>query len=146
MRANVTILLAVLTASACGVRADGPPEIQVDRTACGHCRMLVSEPRYAAAYQAPGAEALVFDDIQCLLEAARKEAGPLRVWFRDAAGEEWIDGADAVFVRSTSLRTPMNGGIAAYRTRSAAEQAATRDRGRVVLSFEELRAASGDGS
>ena len=147
MRRNVTILSALLLASAaCGVRADGPPEIQVDRTACGHCRMLVSESRYAAAYQAPGAEALVFDDIQCLLDAARKEPAPLRFWFRDAAGDSWIDGADAVFVRSTSLRTPMNGGIVAYRTRSAAEQAATRDRGRVILSLEELRAAAGDGS
>ena len=147
MRRNVAILSALLLASAaCGARADGPPEIQVDRTACGHCRMLVSEPQYAAAYRAPGGEALVFDDIQCLLDAAGKEAGPLRVWFRDAAGDAWIDGAAAVFVRSLSLRTPMNGGIAAYRTRSAAEQAATRDRGRLVLSFEELRTSAGDGS
>jgi copper chaperone NosL len=147
MRRNVTILSALLLASAaCGVRADGPPEIQVDRTACGHCRMLVSEPQYAAAYRARGAEALVFDDIQCLLDAARKEPGPVRFWFRDAAGDSWIEGADTVFVRSNSLRTPMSGGIAAYRTRRAAEQAAKRDRGRIVLSFEELRAAAGDGS
>jgi copper chaperone NosL len=147
MRRNVAILSAVLLASvACGVRADGPPEIVVDRTACGHCRMLVSEPRYAAAYRARRGEALVFDDIRCLLDAARKEAGPLRFWFRDEAGDGWIDGTDAVFVHSTSLRTPMNGGIAAYRTRSAAEEAARGERGRVVLSFEELRAAAGDGS
>ena len=147
MRRNIAILSALLLAGAgCGVKADGPPEIVVDRTACGHCRMLVSEPQYAAAYRSPGGHALVFDDIQCLLDAAGKEAGPLRFWFRDAAADGWIDGADAVFVRSTHLRTPMNGGIAAYRTRRAAAQAATRDRGRVVLSFDELRASAGDGS
>ena len=137
--------LVLLTSAACGVRADGPPEIQVDRTACDHCRMLVSEPHYAAAYRTAGGEARVFDDIQCLLDATRTEAGPLRVWFRDAAADGWIDGADAVFVRSTTRRTPMNGGIAAYRTPAAAQQAAARDAGRVIRSFEDLR-ASGDGS
>lgn len=144
---RMAILSIVLLASAaCGVRADGPPDIQVDRTACGHCRMLVSEPQYAAAYRTTGGEALVFDDIQCLMDAARKEPGPLRFWFRDVAGDKWIDAADAVFVRSARLRTPMNGGIAAYRTLAAAEQAATRDGGRVVGSFDDLRASAGDGS
>jgi copper chaperone NosL len=147
MRRYLAIASALLLASvACGVRADGPPEIQVDRTACGHCRMLVSEPQYAAAYRTPGGEALVFDDIQCLLDAAARAPGPLRFWFRDAAGDTWIDAADAVFVRSARLRTPMNGGIVAYRTLAAAEQAATRDGGRVVGSFDDLRASAGDGS
>lgn len=134
--------LLLLAGVACGAGGDGPPEILVDRTACAHCRMLVSEPRYAAAYTVSGGEALVFDDIQCLLDAVGK--GPGHFWFRDAAGDGWIDGADAVFVRSSNLRTPMNGGIAAYRTPAAA-QAAARDGGRVVHSFDELRSA-GDGS
>ena len=107
MRRNVAILSALLlTSVACGVPADGPPEIQVDRTACSHCRMLVSEPRYAAAYRAPGAEALVFDDIQCLLDAARKEPGPVRLWFRDASGDSWIDGADEHRVRPVDPAVP----------------------------------------
>ena len=48
---------AVLT-TACGVKADGPPEIEVDRTSCAHCGMLISEPVYAAAYRTPRSESL----------------------------------------------------------------------------------------
>src|SRR5262245_24799777 len=137
MSARVLMILGLAASVACGVRADGPPEILVDRTACSHCGMLISEPLYAAAYRAPGADPRVFDDIGCLLEAARREphADALRFWFQDAAspqvgpsaaegrprgeespqdgpraaggrprGQNWIDGVDAVFVASPTLR------------------------------------------
>ena len=148
------VLLGLAASAACGVRADGPPEVQVDRTACSRCGMLVSEPAYAAAYRTPGSDARVFDDIGCLLEAARREstAGPIRFWFQDAAspqdgpraargrprGENWIDGETAVFVASPALRTPMGGGLIAYHDRTAAREAAARHRGRVVDSLNDL--------
>jgi copper chaperone NosL len=136
----MVVLLGLAASVACGVRADGPPEIQVDRTACSHCGMLVSEPAYAAAYRTPGSDARVFDDIGCLLEAARREstAGLIRFWFHDAASAAWIEGETAVFVASPALRTPMGGGLIAYRDRTAAREAAARHRGRVVDSLNDL--------
>jgi copper chaperone NosL len=130
---------AVLTA-ACGVTAEGPPDIAVDRTPCAHCGMLISEPVYAAAYRTPQSESLVFDDIGCLLKAAAREprADALRFWFHDAATAVWIDGTDAVFVSSRALRTPMGGGLVAYRDRAAAREAAVRQQGSVVPSLTEL--------
>jgi copper chaperone NosL len=127
------MFFAIATSLACGVAADGPPAIEVDRTACSHCGMLVSEPVYAAAYRAPRSASRVFDDIGCLLEAARKEpeAEALRFWFHDAAGGGWIPGAEAVLVRSPELRTPMGGGLVAYRERAAAERLAAERHGRV---------------
>ena len=176
MTTRVLMILAVAASVACGVKADGPPEIQVDRTACSHCGMLVSEPVYAAAYRAPDSDPRVFDDIGCLLEAAQKEpnTGSLRFWFHDAAGllpqdgplatpgrptagllpqdgplaatgrprgEEWI-GRDAVFVSSPTLRTPMGGGLIAYRDRTAAREAAARHHGSVVDSVGDLLRSS----
>jgi nitrous oxide reductase accessory protein NosL len=82
-RRNAVGAIVVLAAgAACGVKADGPPEITVDRTACSHCGMLISETMFAAAFKAPGAEARAFDDIGCLLAAAKREADPggLRFW------------------------------------------------------------------
>lgn len=129
----VVLLSVTLLGSACGAQPDGPPEIVVDRTACSHCTMLISEPRYAAAYQAPGGEAQVFDDIVCLLEAARAEgAGDRRFWFHDGNDGQWIDGDTAVFVASPEFRTPMGGGIIAYRDRATAETAAGTYRGEVI--------------
>jgi copper chaperone NosL len=154
------VLLALMLGSsvACGGHAGGPPDIQVDRTACSHCGMLVSEPVYAAAYKAPSSDPRVFDDIRCLLEAARTEprAEQLRFWFHDAAagevapqggpvaargrpgGQSWIEGSEARFVASPALRTPMGGGLIAYRDRTAAREGAARHNGRVIESLDEL--------
>ena len=113
---QLLLLLAVLTAG-CSAKADGPPAIQVDRTACAHCTMLVSDERFAAAYETAAGDARIFDDIGCLLEAARKEPSrdTLRFWFHDARTGEWIRGQEAVFVQGDHLKTPMGGGIVAYR-------------------------------
>lgn len=138
------IVFAGLLAAGCGVQAGGPPQIVVDRTACSHCGMLISEPLYAAAYQAPEADGRVFDDIGCLLEAARAEpGGGLRFWFHDAAAGGWMEGTAAVFVASPAIRTPMGGGVIAYRDPAAAELAAERHRGEIVRSLPELLARKG---
>jgi len=144
MRTGVLIGAAVLTAigAACGVGPEGPPHIEVDRTPCAHCGMLISEPLYAAAYRSPRSEPRVFDDIGCLVDAAAREprADALRFWFHDAATAVWIDGTDAVFVSSAMLRTPMGGGLVAFRDPAAAREAATRQQGRVLTSLQELLA------
>jgi copper chaperone NosL len=135
---------ALITAAACGPKADGPPEIVVDRTACAYCTMLISEPRYAAAYQVPGADAKVFDDIVCLLQAAEAEtATGLRFWFHDGNDGEWIDGEAATFVSSPEFRTPMGGGLMAYRDAGAAKQAADKYRGEVIGRLPQLLTRKG---
>jgi nitrous oxide reductase accessory protein NosL len=100
--------------------------------------MLISEPLYAAAYQAAGAEARVFDDIECLRQAARTESGPLTYWFHDANDKGWIDGEAAVLVASPEIRSPMGGGLIAYRDRAAADRAAEQYQGRVIHSLSDL--------
>src|SRR5687768_1835492 len=131
---------ALLIVVACGVKADGPPEIVVDRTPCSHCGMLISETVFAAAYRADGEESRVFDDIGCLLEALERRGGPdVRVWAHDAAGGGWIDGEAAIFVTAPSIRTPMNGGILAYQTAAAADEAAARHRGEITRSLAAVR-------
>ena len=132
------IVLATMTAG-CAATADDAPEIVIDRSACSHCGMLISERLYAAAYQMHGRDARVFDDIGCLVAAARKEsAGAARFWFHDAVAGTVIAGNGVVFVVSADIRTPMGGGILAYRDTATAAAAATRTRGEVVRSVSDL--------
>ena len=135
----LTCYVLALVAS-CGARADGPPDIVVDRTPCAHCRMLVSEPAFAAAYRRDGTEARIFDDIRCLLNEIKDEANPraLRFWFHDAASGAWTSSEEAVFVKSARFRTPMSGGIVAYQGRSAGERAASENDGAVIGNIDEL--------
>src|SRR5688572_33378398 len=137
MRTGLVLAAALLT-GACGVRAAGPPEIVVDRTPCSHCGMLISEPLYAAAYQAPGAAARVFDDIGCLRDAAGGESGQLRIWVHDASDGRWMNGFEATFVAAPSVRTPMGGGMVAYRKPADADRAAAAHRGRVIRSLGDI--------
>jgi copper chaperone NosL len=132
--------VAALAGAACGARADGPPHIEEDRTACAHCGMLVSERLFAAAYRSRAGEAKVFDDIGCLLNAAKAEPDPasLEFWFHDAATGQWIDGRRAVIVHSASLETPMGGGMVAYGTAEAAAAAVGPHRGRLAGGITDL--------
>lgn len=133
-------LLALAAGIACSARADGPPHLEEDRTACAHCGMLVSERMFAAAYRTAAGEAKVFDDIACLLAAARAEAGAdaLQFWFHDAPSRAWIEGPRAVFVHAPNLKTPMAGGMLAYADEAAAREAAATHGGRVIGSLDQL--------
>ena len=140
----IAAALALLV-TACSTRAMGPPEIVVDRTACSHCGMFVSEPAYAAAYRVGSGEPRVFDDIGCMLDAVRREtASPLVVWVQDAAGGGWVNAEAAVFVSSAHIPTPMHGGVLAYADPAAATTAAAQHRGDVVPSFQALMTRKGD--
>ena len=143
MRAAAAVLIA-LWAGACASRAAGPPVIVMDRSACSRCGMLISEHAHAAALRLANGNDLLFDDIGCLVAAARslpKEG--VSYWFHDAADGNWIEGVSPVFLASESLRTPMGGGILAYRTREAADRFATKHAGRVVTQFDALLAETG---
>ncbi|HEX6323170.1 MAG TPA: nitrous oxide reductase accessory protein NosL [Vicinamibacterales bacterium] len=132
-------LLALAAGIACSARADGPPHLEEDRTACAHCGMLVSERMFAAGYRTAAGEAKVFDDIGCLLAAARAEAGAdTQYWFHDAPSRAWIEGRRAVFVHAPGLKTPMAGGLTAYADEAAAREAAAAHGGRVVGSLDRL--------
>ena len=142
---RLLIAAFALLSAACSARAAGPPEIVVDRTACSHCSMFVSEPIFAAAYQAPGQEPRLFDDIGCMLDAVRREtAPPLNIWVQDAAGAGWIDAHQAIFVASADIRTPMSGGVLAYADAAAAETMAAAHHGEVMRSLPELMTWKGE--
>ena len=138
------VLLITVWAAACASRASGPPVMTIDRSACTRCGMLISEPAHAAAIRLPDGSDHLFDDIGCLVAHAQQHpADGVQYWFHDAADGQWIAGTQPVFVTSASLRTPMGGGIVAYRDRDAAERLAAGQTGRVVNDIESLIAAAG---
>ncbi len=133
------MLLMTVWTGACAARASGPPALQIDRSTCSRCGMLISEPAFAAAIRLPDGHDELFDDIGCLVVALRLRSVPeARFWFHDAADGQWIEDATPVFVTSPALRTPMAGGIAAYRSGPAADQAASRLGGQVVTDLQAL--------
>jgi copper chaperone NosL len=104
-------LAAALAAPACR-RGEGPQPIVFDREPCAHCRMLISEPRFAAQLQGADGTVASFDDPGCLFayQAARPPAeGAL--WFHHVREERWLPGDRVAFTDVTP--TPMGYGLGA---------------------------------
>jgi hypothetical protein len=100
---------------------------------------LISERAYAAAVRSADGHDQLFDDIGCLVAAVRERpASDAQYWFHDAGDGDWITAGRPVFVASPDIRTPMGGGIVAYRSLSAAERAASRQGARMVHEFPQL--------
>ena len=90
----------------------GPQPVAWDHEACAHCRMLVSEPAFAAQIVEPR-RALHFDDPGCLLAHLGAGTVASELWFHHhRPGEDrWLRG-DRVGFRPVA-RTPMGYGLAA---------------------------------
>lgn len=118
LRRLLPLAAALAVAAAAGVllwRAAAPPagpvEVPWDRVSCAHCRMLVSDPRYAGQLHTEAGEVLFFDDPGCLLLHRAGRQGVRAVFFRDSRAERWLAEAEVRFVRVPE--TPMGYGFAA---------------------------------
>ena len=103
--------MAALLLLACS-SGDGPSPIAFDREACAHCRMLISEARFAAQLETQDGEVLSFDDPGCLMALLAARSPQLKaLWFHHHREDRWLAGEEAAFV--TGERTPMGYGLAA---------------------------------
>lgn len=147
-RLLVVLATAALLSGACaqGASSPEPPEIRYGEDICDECSMIISDPRFAAAYAhevSPGRyESKAFDDIGDMLVHTRKHAQEtVAEWYvHDYDSEEWLDASAAHYVLSADLPTPMGYGIIAYADATAAESKAAEVSG-MVMTWEELRAS-----
>ena len=164
------LFLLILFVSACaqGTAEIRPPDIRYGEDVCAECNMIISDPRFAAAYargRNPRAavrargdiqsrvrareamqnnaqlQQLAFDDIGDMLLYATKhpEQKIVGSYVHDYQTEEWLDAADAHFVISSAIATPMGHGIAAFATEENAQAFALETRGE-MLTWDALQA------
>ncbi|MFW6097488.1 MAG: nitrous oxide reductase accessory protein NosL [Chloroflexota bacterium] len=139
--------LLILVLASCGSagQSDGPPQIRYGEDVCDQCNMIISEPRFAAAYYTEGSETRRFDDIGEMFLYARDSGDAVRsYWVHDFHSESWLEADGATFVHDPDLATPMGWGIAAFS--EADEAQAYGEQHGDVLTFSELeeRVLSGE--
>lgn len=132
-------LWAVLLVSAASLACStpGPGVISYDSDACDHCRMTISDPRFAAQLVTRTGKIYRFDDPGCLASFVASHQVPPdavhSVWMNDYAHPEHrLQAEAAVFVASDRIRAPMNGGIAAFASRADALALQTTVGGRLA--------------
>lgn len=136
--------MALALASCDGGTGIAPPTIRFGRDVCGHCHMIISDDRFAAA-RVVGEEdgryaAMAFDDVGCLLEYEQGHPDESVVvrYVRDYTARDWLDAGQAFFVHSDSIHSPMASGVAGCRTEQDATDLAERSAGR-LMRLDELR-------
>jgi copper chaperone NosL len=115
-----------------------PAVLDTRNDACAHCRMTVSDARFAAQIVAPGEEARFFDDIGCLrafLQAKPALATEAVAFVASYKTKAWVRAADGLFLQHDGLETPMGSHIVAF------EDAAGRDADAAAREGRKLTAA-----
>jgi copper chaperone NosL len=131
----LTAALAMLAAACSTADAAGPPDINYGRDVCLQCGMIVSEQKFAAAYTLDSGEERSFDDLGDLIlfvRAADESIDPLKGWVHDYETEEWVDLANAHFVPTLSVSTPMGHSIIAFADTDRAAAFAAEVDGEVI--------------
>jgi copper chaperone NosL len=97
-----------LVLSACsGEPETGPVEVRWDQNNCEHCRMMLSDPHFAAQIryfpEAKRSRVVKFDDIGCatlwLQDQQWKDDPKTQIWVTDHRSGEWIDARQATYIR-----------------------------------------------
>jgi len=113
-----------LALAACTRGPAQPGTLDTRNDACAHCRMAVSDPRFAAQLAAPGEEPRFFDDLGCLRDwLAGKPPLPRGAvaFVADHRTRQWVRASRAVFTHQPGLETPMSSHLVAH------ENAVSRD-------------------
>ena len=132
-------MMLLITVS-CG-KPDWKPAPIAAGDACAFCKMAISEKRYAAQFLDPDGQATMFDEIGCMMSflknRPRNEVAAMFV--TDYPTRQWIAADKAYYVRSSSYRTPMAGGIVAFQDAARAKEEAAKNKGELWTSEQFLQ-------
>jgi len=139
LRFILTVIIMSVMATGCDTKEQTLPRIRYGEETCHRCRMIISEKRFAAAYQTDENAMRKFDDLGCAV-IHRTERGERikQFWAYDYEETAWLDTAQVFFVRSAELLTPMGYGIVAVKTKIEARRLAEKTKGQIV-EFNQLQ-------
>ena len=112
-RSHSILLLAVLALlqTACsGEHETGPVEVRWDQNNCERCRMMISDPHFAAQIryfpEAKRSMVMKFDDIGCatlwLKDQPWGNDPDTEIWVTDHRSGEWIDARKATYIHKNN--------------------------------------------
>lgn len=111
LRGLLPVLLGVASLGAC-TKGDEPVDPVWSKEPCAHCRMLVTDKRFAAQLVTAEGDRHYFDDVGCMvLWIDTRKVTPKRSWARDAQTGQWLDARAARY--ASGVRTPMDYGYEA---------------------------------
>jgi copper chaperone NosL len=91
---------------------EGAVPVVWDGEVCGHCKMHVGDPRFAAQLQTTSGDVLNFDDPGCLFDYLQSHEAPIHaLYFRNYDEDGWLTESEVGFLPVED--SPMGYGIRA---------------------------------
>lgn len=91
---------------------EGAVPVVWDGEVCGHCKMHVGDPRFAAQLQTSEGEVMNFDDPGCLFDYLQSQDVSIHaLYFRNHLADAWLSESEVGFL--TVEDSPMGYGIRA---------------------------------
>lgn len=133
----MTVLLLFITAC-----SQEPATIHYGSDECQHCKMMITDNRFAAQLVTEKGKALKFDAIECLAaykENNSKELKAAKLWVSNYESPgEWLAVPKAQFVKSEVINSPMGASLLALPSEDAAISHIQEKPGE-LLSWEEVK-------
>ena len=115
--ASLIARLVLLGGLGCGV--PGPRPLEYGTELCAHCHMTLADPRFAAELVTRTGKVIPFDDPGCLGSFVAGNGIPAEqihsLWVSDFVSGALFAVAEAVFLRSEAVHSPMDYHFAALR-------------------------------
>lgn len=101
-----------------------PVAIKYNADKCDHCKMTITDARFAAELVTQKGRAYKFDDINCMTAYAKEHASTAvkTFWINEyGTGNQLIDAEKAYYIKTEVLKSPMGGNTAAFAVKEQAE-------------------------
>lgn len=103
-----------------------PKPIHLHSDECAHCKMMITDARFAAQIVNEKGKAIKFDAIECLAdyyEANKGELTDAKLWVSDFNDPgQWIEAGKAVIVKSQEIQSPMGRSLLALKNKQEAKE------------------------
>ena len=124
-KSAVILLLAATTMSFASCTIDGPQPISLNKDNCDFCKMTISDGKLASEIVTKKGRVYKFDDVKCMLgyKAENKQVDCKEIYVNDYLADNVLIPANTAFyIKSDEVKSPMNGNIAAFKTKADAEK------------------------
>ncbi len=114
---------------------DGPQPITLNKDACEHCKMTISNGQFAGEIITQKGRVYMFDDMFCVRDYIEEHPEMERkaTYIHYYLGNnELIPAESAFYVKSPDFKSPMNGNIAAFKTEDEAKTYQTKMNGELI--------------
>ena len=137
---QLSFLIILLLLSSCSTE---PQPFRIGQDNCNFCKMGISDTRFGAEIVTKKSKVYKFDDERCIMAFLNAE----KVSKEDIAGIYFVDfnkphqlinATEAHFLQSPSLRSPMNGNIAAFSNEDSLTKALPKFYGNKIT-WEEMQ-------